>query len=146
MSLLVSVLFFYAFVKVSRVTEDVVRNREGSVRFFILNIFEMAWIHYITSFKRQKIVYFVTSYLDSVHFYVLVLECSEKKLPFDSPPWMSTSVNIIFLSHNKKEWFSYLWNLSEKQTRVPMALYRAREYHQKYWNDECFSLHENLTK
>ena len=86
MSLLVSVLFFYAFVKVSRVTEDVVRNREGSVRFFISNIFEMAWIHYITSFKRQKKVYFVTSYLYSVHFYVLVLECSEKNLPFDSPP------------------------------------------------------------
>ena len=35
MSLLVGVLFFYAFVKVSRVTEDVVHNREGSVRFFI---------------------------------------------------------------------------------------------------------------
>ena len=87
MSLLVSMLFFNAFVKVSRGTEDVVRNREGSVRFFISNSFEIAWIHYITSFKRQKKVYFVTSYIDSVHFYVLVLECSEKKLPFDSPPW-----------------------------------------------------------
>ena len=71
-------------------TEDVVRSRERSVRFFISNIFEMAWIHYITSFKRQKKVYFVTSYLDSVHFYVLVLECSEKKLPFDSPPDIET--------------------------------------------------------
>ena len=54
MSLLVSVLFFNGFVKVLRGTEDVVHNREGSVRFFISNIFEMAWIHYITSFKRQK--------------------------------------------------------------------------------------------
>ena len=42
MSLLVSVVFFYAFVKASRMTEDVVHNREGSVRFFISNIFEMA--------------------------------------------------------------------------------------------------------
>ena len=42
MSLLVGVLFFYAFVKASRVTEDVVHNREGSIRFFISNIFEMA--------------------------------------------------------------------------------------------------------
>ena len=42
MSLLVGVLFFYAFAKVSRVTEDVVYNREGGVRFFISNIFEMA--------------------------------------------------------------------------------------------------------
>ena len=42
MSLLVGGLFFYAFVKASRVTKDVVHNREGSVRFFILNIFEMA--------------------------------------------------------------------------------------------------------
>ena len=39
MSLLVGVLFFYAFVKVSRVTEDVVHNRKGSIRFFISNIF-----------------------------------------------------------------------------------------------------------
>ena len=42
MSLLVGGLFFYAFVKASRVTEDVVHYREGSVRFFISNIFEMA--------------------------------------------------------------------------------------------------------
>ena len=34
--------------------EDVVHNREQSVRFFISNIFEMAYIHYITSFKRQE--------------------------------------------------------------------------------------------
>ena len=42
MSLLVGGLFFYAFVRESRVTEDVVHNRKGSVRFFISNIFEMA--------------------------------------------------------------------------------------------------------
>ena len=46
----------------------------------------MAFIHYITSLKRQKKVYFVTSYLDSVQFYVLVQQCSMKKIPFDSPP------------------------------------------------------------
>ena len=78
MSALVSVLFFYAFAKVSRVTEDVVHNPEGCVPFFISNIFEMAYIHYITSFKRQKKMFFVTSYLDYVHFYVLVPECSVK--------------------------------------------------------------------
>ena len=54
MPVLVSDKFFKAFVKVSRVTEDVVHNREGGVRFFISNIFEMAFIHYITSLKRQK--------------------------------------------------------------------------------------------
>ena len=42
MYLLVGVLLLFAFVKVSRLTEDVVHNREGSVRFFISNIFEMA--------------------------------------------------------------------------------------------------------
>ena len=82
MSLLVGVFFYYVFVKVSRVTEDVVHNREGSVRFFISNIFEMAYIHYIASFKRQKKVYFVTPYLNSVHFNVLVQECSIKKIAF----------------------------------------------------------------
>ena len=41
MSALVGVLFFYAFAKLSRVT-DVVHNREGSVQFFISNIFELA--------------------------------------------------------------------------------------------------------
>ena len=46
----------------------------------------MAFIHYITSLKRQKKVFFVTSYLDSVQFYVLVQQCSVKKIPFDSPP------------------------------------------------------------
>ena len=78
---------------VSRVTEDVLHNREGSVRFFISNIFEMAFIHYITSLTRQKKVYFVTSYLDSVHFYVLIQQCSVKKIPFDSPPWFIVSNN-----------------------------------------------------
>ena len=39
MYLLVGVLFCYAFVKVSRVTGDIVHNRYGSVRFFISNIF-----------------------------------------------------------------------------------------------------------
>ena len=42
MSCLVGVLFSYALAKASRVTEDVVHNREGSVRFFISNSFEMA--------------------------------------------------------------------------------------------------------
>ena len=53
MSLLVGLLFSHAFVNVSRVTEDVVHNREQSVQFFISNIFEMAYIHYITSLNRQ---------------------------------------------------------------------------------------------
>ena len=86
MPVLVGDKFFKAFVKVSRVTEDVVHNREGCVRFFLSNIFERAFIHYITSLKRQKKVYFVTSYIDSVQFYVLVQQCSVKKIPFDSPP------------------------------------------------------------
>ena len=54
MPVLVGDLFFNAFVKVSCVTEDVVNNHDGSVRFFISNIFEMAHIHYITSLKRKK--------------------------------------------------------------------------------------------
>ena len=60
MSLLVGMSLSYAFIKVSRVTEEVVHTREESVRFFISNNFEMAYIRYIISFKRQKKVYFVT--------------------------------------------------------------------------------------
>ena len=37
----------FSFMPLSRVTEDVVHNREERVRFFISNIFEMAYIHYI---------------------------------------------------------------------------------------------------
>ena len=54
MSLLVGALFVYAFVKISRVTEDVIHNREQSVRFFIWNIFEIEYIHHKASLKRQK--------------------------------------------------------------------------------------------
>ena len=43
-------------------------------------------------------------------------------------------LKVRFLSYNKKEWLSYLWIQSEKQTRGPGALYQAQEYHQKSCN------------
>ena len=74
----------------------------------------MAFIHYITSLKRQKKMYFVTSYLDSVHFYVLIQQCSVKKIPFDSPPcfWV-VRINTVNYSEVDKIskivpfWFIY---------------------------------------
>ena len=39
------VLFFYAFVQVSRVIGDVVHNHEENVRFLISNIFEMTYTY-----------------------------------------------------------------------------------------------------
>ena len=52
-------------------TEDV-HNHEESVQFFISNVVEMAYIHYITLFKRQKKAYFVTSDPRSGDFFVLI--------------------------------------------------------------------------